>query len=196
MEQAQERFGDNFEEYWSLITQAVEETEGQILCYEGQPIAAAYHAISAGTTEAAEYIWGNQVAYLCAVDSRGDELAAGYEETLTFSDSDIQTIMSAATFEGNSAGWLEVLERSPSGYVTKIQVGDLELTGLEFRTALGLRSSCFTITHDEGGFHITTKGYGHGAGLSQYGADFMARQGSTYDEILAHYYSGTQLCTW
>lgn len=196
MEQARERFAEHFEENWSLLTQAVEETRGQILCYEGQPIAAAYHAISAGKTEAAEYVWGTQLPYLQAVDSRGDELAPGYEEIRTITDSYLKIIFSAVTFEGEPAGWLEILDRSPSNYVTEIQVGDLKMSGRDFRSALDLRSGCFTITHDEGGFHITTRGYGHGAGLSQYGADFMARQGSTYDEILAHYYANTQLCSW
>ena len=105
-------------------------------------------------------------------------------------------IFSAVTFEGEPAGWLEILKRSPSNYVTEIQVGDLLMSGREFRSTLDLRSSSFTITHDELGFHITTQGYGHGAGLSQYGADFMARQGSSYDEILAHYYADTELRSW
>ncbi|MGN0664786.1 MAG: stage II sporulation protein D [Negativibacillus sp.] len=195
-EQAQERFGESFEAYWALLTQAVEETKGQILCYEGEPIAAAYHAISAGKTESAEYVWGSFLPYLQVVDSRGDELAPGYEESVSFTDGEMKQIMSAVNFEGEPSGWLEILERSPSGYVTLIQVGDIQMSGLDFRTALGLRSSCFTITHTDAGFTITTRGYGHGAGLSQYGADFMARQGSSYDEILAYYYTGSQLCQW
>lgn len=196
MEQAQERFGEKFEAYWSLLSQAVEETKGQILCYEGQPIAAAYHAISAGTTEAAEYVWGSELPYLQAVSSKSDELAPGFEETKTFTAKELQTIFSACALEGEPSDWLEILERSPSGYVLEIRVGDTKLRGLDFRTALDLRSSCMTISYGENGFVITTKGYGHGAGLSQYGADYMARQGSSYDEILAHYYKDTQLCTW
>ncbi len=195
-QQARERFGDKFEEYWSVLTQAVEETKGQVLCFEGMPIAAAYHAISAGKTEAAEYVWGSELDYLRSVDSRGDELAPGFEETVIVTDSDLRTIFSVVNFSGDATSWLEIMERSPSEYVTEIQVGDLSMTGLDFRTALGLRSSCFTITHDEAGFHITTKGYGHGAGLSQYGADFMARQGNSYTEILSHYYQSSQLCVW
>ena len=195
-EQARERFGEKFDEYWSLLTRAVKETEGQILCHDGQPIAAAYHAISAGKTEAAQYVWGSELAYLQAVDSRGDELAPGFEESRSVTDAEIKTIFSAATLEASPTSWLEIQERSPSGYVTEIQVGDLLLRGQDFRTALALRSSHFTIVREEGGFRITTKGYGHGAGLSQYGADFMARQGKNHAEILAHFYQGTQLCQW
>ena len=192
-DQAEERFGELFEEYWTAISTAVKETQGQILTVEGEPIAAAYHAISAGMTEAAEYVWGSPISYLQAVDSRGDELAPGYEEELTFSEGDMKTIFSAVNFEGDGAAWFEILERSPSGYVTEIQVGDVLLGGREFRSALGLRSSHFTISHGNGSFRIVTKGYGHGAGLSQYGADFMARQGSSYDDILRHYYSGAEI---
>ena len=194
--QAKERFGDSFEEYWSVLTQAVEETKGQILCYEGEPIAAAYHAISAGSTESAEYVWGTALTYLQSVDSRGDELAPGFEEEITFRDQEFQQIFSAVDLQGEAASWVEIIKRSPSNYVTEIKVGEQTMSGLDFRTYLGLRSSCFTVLHDEAGFHFTTQGYGHGVGLSQYGADFMARQGSSYAEILAHYYQESELCIW
>jgi len=192
MEQAQERFGDKFEQYWSVLTQAMEETKGQILCYEGEPIAAAYHAISAGTTEAAEYVWGSALPYLQAVDSEGDELSPGYEETVTFPKKDLAELLSTPVEDL----WLEILEWSPSGYVTKIHTGKEELSGSEFRMMLGLRSTSFTIAYKDDTIAITTHGYGHGAGLSQYGADYMARQGSDYKDILAHYYPNTLLCQW
>lgn len=192
MEQAQERFGENFEAYWAILTQAVAETEGQILCYEGAPIAAAYHAISAGTTEAAEYVWGSALPYLQAVDSAGDELSPGYEEVVTFPKEELAKLLSVPVEDL----WLEILEWTPSHYVSKIHTGAGELSGSEFRRLLGLRSSSFTIAYEGDNISITTHGYGHGAGLSQYGADFMARQGSSYAEILAHYYQNTQLCQW
>ncbi len=192
-EQARERFGELFDEYWSALTKAVKETEGQILCVNEQPIAAAYHAISAGKTESAENVWGSPISYLQPVDSRGDELAPGFEETVTITEQELKSLYSSVEFSGEAASWLEVLERSESDYVTKIRVGSIEQSGLEFRTTLGLRSSNFNISYEEQGFHITTRGYGHGAGLSQYGADFMARQGSSYEEILCHYYQGAKL---
>lgn len=190
MEQAQGRFGEKFEEWWAVLKQAVEETRGQILCYEGKPIAAAYHAISAGTTEAAEYVWGAALPYLQAVESKGDQLSPGYEESVAFKKEELAKRLSVSEDEL----WLEILQRSPSGYVTKIHTGAKEISGVEFRSLLGLRSSCFTVAYEENYITITTRGYGHGAGLSQYGADFMARQGSDYREILAHYYQNTDLC--
>ncbi len=192
MEQAQERFGEKFNEYWSILTQAMEETRGQILCFEEAPIAAAYHAISAGSTEAAEYVWGSPLPYLQAVSSIGDELSPGYEVSVTFTKTQLAELLSVPIHDL----WLEITEWSPSGYVTKILTGTGELSGTEFRSLLGLRSSSFTIAHEGENVIITTHGYGHGAGLSQYGADFMARQGNSYQEILAHYYPNTELCCW
>ena len=190
-EQAEERFGQKFEEYWAALSQAAEATKGQILCYQGEPIAAAYHAISAGQTEDARYVWGQALPYLQAVESRGDELAPGYEGESAFS---WEAFCQALSLPEEAQPTVEVLARSPSGYVTQILVGERELSGQELRSALGLRSSCFTLSQDEEGLCFRTQGYGHGVGLSQYGADFMARQGSDCQEILAHYYPGAQLC--
>lgn len=91
------------------------------------------------------------------------------------------------------SGWLSILERSGSGYVTLMRVGDTQMSGIEFRELLGLRSSDFDFSFDGETFTFTTTGYGHGVGLSQYGADYLARQGKTYQEILEHYYSGATL---
>lgn len=194
--QAKERFGEKFDEYWEILNQAVNETKGQVICFENQPIAAAYHAISAGKTENAEFIWGNSLPYLQAVQSADDELAPNFQVSKDFTSKEIKEIFNKISFENSENSWLEILEKSPSSYVTKIRVGSEEMSGLEFRNALNLRSSSFTIKFENGIFTITTKGYGHGAGLSQYGADFMARQGYTYREILAHYYKNTELFEW
>ena len=95
--------------------------------------------------------------------------------------------------DGKPQGWIEIEERSPSGYVTAVDIGGEKAHGQQLRTALRLRSSCFEIEFNSGTFTVTTKGYGHGVGMSQYGADFMARQGYSADDILAHYYPDTQL---
>ena len=92
------------------------------------------------------------------------------------------------------AGWIKVLERSEAGYVTSVQAGDRVLTGQQLRTLLGLRSASFTVEYQKGVFTLTVLGYGHGVGLSQYGAQYLAQHGKDYRAILAHYYPGTQLC--
>ncbi len=169
----------------------------QLLLYEDEPIAAAYHAISNGTTEGSENVWGRHLPYLQPVRSDGDLLAPGYEKQQIYTAEEMQkTILSAfpqAVLGEDPGEWLIITQRSPSGYVTAMEIGGVPVTGLEFRSALGLRSSDFTAEQNGGVFTVTTAGYGHGVGLSQYGADYMARQGSSYQEILAHYYQGSQL---
>lgn len=197
-EQAKERFGDYFEEYWGKVSSAAQEVVQQILVDEQQqPIVAAYHAISAGWTESAENVWGGELSYLTPVESSWDIHAQGYEQTVSFSSEEIAQLLGALAqppvLSEDPAGWFQVMERSGSGYVTLVQVGDLALTGIELREALGLRSSDFDLDYQDGNFTFTTLGYGHGVGLSQYGADYLARQGKGYQEVLAHYYPGSTL---
>ncbi len=194
--QAKERFQDHFEEWWGLIAQAAEETKGQIMCWEDEPIAAAYHAISPGRTEDAYNVWGRSIPYLKPVPSRGDQLAPGYEETKTVSQQEMKELLKGfgAVLGDDPSTWIKIESRSPGGFVLNMTVGGAAISGLNFREKCALRSSCFTIDYRNGTFSITTQGYGHGVGLSQYGADFMARQGSSYQEILEHYYPGAKLC--
>lgn len=197
-EQAKERFGDYFEEYWGKVSSAAQSVVRQILVDEQQqPIVAAYHAISAGWTESAENVWGGELSYLTPVESSWDLHAQGYEQTISFSSEEVARLLGQLeqppALSEDPAGWFQVMERSGSGYVTLVQVGDLALTGIELREALGLRSSDFALDYQGGNFTFTTLGYGHGVGLSQYGADYLARQGKGYQEILAHYYPGSAL---
>ena len=107
----------------------------------------------------------------------------------------VSTNISGVNFNHDTKNWLVVLERSSSGTVTSMEVGDAVITGTQFREIMSLRSANFTVSYTDGNFVITTKGYGHGVGLSQYGADAMARSGSDYREILAHYYPSTEIIT-
>lgn len=197
-QQAQERFGGHFEEYWGKICAAADSVIDQLLVYQGEPIAAAYHAISSGSTEAAQQVWGNPVDYLVPAQSPGDLLAPNYQVTVSLPVSQVQQRLEDSlglALTGEPESWFSVEERSPSGYVTRMRAGDAEITGLEFRQALELRSSHFTLDYvqDSQSFAITTLGYGHGVGLSQYGADYMARQGASWQQILLHYYPGATL---
>lgn len=196
-QQARERFGEQFDQHWEKICAAADAVWNQLLLYEDEPIAAAYHAISNGTTEGSENVWGRPLPYLRPVSSEGDLLAPGYEKQQTYTADEMRDAILAAfpqaVLSEEPGEWLTITQRSPSGYVTHMEIGGVPVTGLEFRSALGLRSADFTVSENGGSFTITTAGYGHGVGLSQYGADYMARQGSSYREILAHYYQGSQL---
>ncbi len=196
---AKARFGENFDSYWKKISDAVESVYTEILVYEDQPIVAAYHSMSGGKTEAAENVWGNATAYLKPVDSEGDKLAPEYQSTASFPAADVKAALqkadSAVALGDDASKWFGEPTRSDSGTITSIPVGGKTWTGAQVRTALNLRSANFTVSYTDGNFTFTTLGYGHGVGLSQYGADYMARQGKTYKEILLHYYSGAALQT-
>ena len=196
-EGAREFYGDSFDQYWPKVCQAADEVLGYLLLDpQGQPVAAAYHAISAGVTEDAANIWDGAVACLTPAESPGDVLAHDYETTAVFTPSEMAALLEpveGADLSGDPVGWIGIDSRSSSGYVTAVTVGGVPLHGQELRTLLGLRSTAFDLEADGSTFTFTVRGYGHGAGLSQNGADYMARQGSTFDEILAHYYPGSRL---
>ena len=194
---AREIFGINEDENWEKITNAADSVLHLILKYDYEPIVAAYHAMSAGGTEYAGNVWTGSAPYLIPAPSAGDLQAPGFETRESFSaDSLRETFWEAypdIEFEWEPSGWMEVLERSSSGYVTTIRVGDTRLRGIDVRRALYLRSHHFEIEQNNGAFTFTVRGYGHGVGLSQRGADYMARQGAGFEEILANYYTGARL---
>lgn len=196
-EEARETYGEAYDTSYQKIRKCVESVADEILTYQGEPIIAAFHAISSGNTEAAENVWGEAVPYLVPCESEGDPLSPAYEDSLTLTTEEVKKILSEAydgiTFPDDEASWFEVTETTPSGYAAQVRVLDQELTGQELRSLFGLKSSDVTITYADGKFTFSTRGYGHGVGMSQYGADYMARQGSSYQEILAHYYPDTTL---
>ncbi len=199
-EMAREFYGDRAGEYWQKICDAADSVSHLALEYAGEPIVAAYHAMSAGMTESAANVWVGEAPYLVPVQSEGDYLAPDYETEARFTNSELQTLLTAAfpgiTLSEDAGEWFGEAVRSPSGYVLGIEVGDRAVHGSEIRAALGLRSHAFeSFATDDGGWLFVVYGYGHGVGLSQYGADFMARQGATFDEILAGYYTGAKIVT-
>lgn len=195
--QAQAFYGDDFDLYWTRVCEAADQAGRYLLLSDGEPIAAAYHAISAGQTEDAKNIWNGPLPCLTTVNSDGDILAAGYESQAVFTSKELGDALRTAypdiQLPQDPAKWIVVEDRSGAGYVTQVAAGGVTMHGQQLRTLLGLRSTNFDLDVSGGTFTFTVRGYGHGAGLSQNGADYMARQGSTFDEILAHYYPGSQL---
>ncbi|MDE5859593.1 MAG: SpoIID/LytB domain-containing protein, partial [Oscillospiraceae bacterium] len=197
--QAKSFFGSGYGPYLKKAEEAVSATEGLILVYEGEPIVAAFHSTSGGRTESAEVVWGNPVDYLVPVESSDDEKSPSYLDEQIFTADEISSRIGKAypeaDFSSPAEEWVEIKETSASGTVTEMTVGGAKLTGTDFRSMFSLRSANFTIVYnsDEGKFYITTKGYGHGVGLSQYGANAMAEKGSDFKEILLHYYTGAEI---
>lgn len=191
--------GEIADSYWNKICAAADSVVDYILEYEDEPIVAAYHAISAGQTEDAANVWSGSAPYLISVESDGDILAPGFETAVTMTADEVKAKLTAAygdiDLSGDASAWFGGATRTDAGYVASIEVGGMEIAGKEIREIFGLRSHHFKVGYDDGDFVFTVTGYGHGVGLSQYGADFLARQGYSFDEILSVYYTGAALKT-
>lgn len=198
-ESAKKRWGILFaSRNWSKIERAVNETKGLIIVYQGDVINALFHASSAGRTENAEDVWeGKSVPYLRSVAS-SDGSSKGYITTVTISEDELTEKLQEAYPEEelpeSLADDIEVIDITEGGRVKTLRVGNIIMKGTEFRSLLGLRSACFSISSgDEGQISITTTGHGHGVGMSQWGANALAKTGGTFSEILRHYYTGVDI---
>ena len=165
------------------------------MTYEGKLVEATYFSCSGGTTEDAVAVWGTDVPYLQSVASPGEENATYYTDSVTFTAQEFASRL-GVNLTGKPASWVCDVTHTVGGGVDTMKIGGLTFKGTELRKLLGLRSTAFTITAMEDTITVQTRGYGHRVGMSQYGADAMAALGSTYDEILTHYYQGTELTNW
>lgn len=188
------RWGDHYDAYYQKITEAVDAVFGKRLLYNGESIFAAYHAIGFGTTEDGKTVWNVDYPYLKSVPSPGDKLSPDYQSVVTFTPEQLsgalKKVFTDLVLPEKVESWIGAdPARSAAGTVTKIVIGGKELTGRQVREALDLRSANFTVVYKDGSFRFTVLGYGHGVGMSQYGADYLARQGSNWEEILKYYYT-------
>ncbi len=189
-----EHWGDKEEAYLSKLTQAVKETAGEILLYDGEPIQAVFHASSGGFTEDAVAVWGQAFPYLQSVTSAED----AESEAVIFSKAELAKRVNTAfptakLTKSNAEKQLKVLSVTSGGRVERMQAGKITLTGKQVRETLGLRSAAFSVEFSGDQAIFTVTGYGHGVGLSQLGAEKMAQEGAGYREILMHYYSGVEI---
>lgn len=195
-EKLRERWGSKYDEYTAKLTKAVESVWGQTLTYNGKLIDACFHAVSNGQTEDAAAVWGAEVPYLQAVASPGDKDAPGYRSTAAFTPDQVKERLKAEEgidLSDDPAHWFGEPTLSAAGTVATQSVGGKKLAGTRIRTLFGLRSASFGVVYEEGVFTFTVRGYGHGVGMSQHGANILAQQGYTYKEILQHYYTGITL---
>ena len=189
-------WGTRYDANYIRLSALVDSVLTQVLCYEGAPAGTSYFAISNGRTEASENVWGTALPYLVSVDSSTDLSADHYEYALTLSAQQTAQQLAALGLTADLAApeqWFGTPEYTAAGYVAALPVCGQRITGTALRQALGLRSTCFTVRYESGAFCFTTKGYGHGVGLSQWGAKALAEQGQNFADILAHYYPGTSL---
>ena len=194
-ERARANWGGNADDYEAKVETAVSETDGQAILYGGVPILAVFHSSSAGLTRAAGEVWMNDLPYLQAVESPEEtDRIPNYYSRVEFTAADCKAKLLAvfpeADLSGPVSGWLKNAVTDSAGSVETVEVGGVTVKGTRVRSALGLRSACFDWEVQDGKLVFYVTGYGHGVGLSQYGADKMAEEGADYREILTHYYTG------
>ena len=193
----EERLGQAFEEAWTRAGEAVAATKDEVLRYRDELIDATYFSCSGGRTEAAVAVWGGEVPYLQAVDSPGEEQAARYESRVVFSPQALAERLRAhgveADFNTPPETWLGTLSRTDGGGVDTLRFCGTELGGVQLRSMLGLNSTRFSVSYEDGSFVFDVLGFGHRVGMSQYGAQAMAEAGFDYRAILLYYYPGVQI---
>ena len=198
-EELRRRWGEDYDRWASKIAAAVDATDGEVLTWEGEPIFAAFHACSEGYTEASEDVWVAALPYLRSVPTLETEAdVPSFRSTVRFGREELRAILEdevpGAALGEDPASWLGGEKLSASGRLLSLEAGGVTLSGSAFRRLLGLRSAKISWSYGEDGvFTFETAGYGHGVGLSQYGAEAMAKAGEKYESILLHYYPGTLL---
>ncbi len=185
--------------YRHKIERAVLETKGQIVTYNDEPISAVFHSTSSGKTENSEDVWQNPLPYLRSVVSEGEEKSPRYTSEVSVSCEEfknkIKSLDYSVEFDKNPQKWIGDIIYNESGSVKSICVGTGEFKGTQIRSAFSLRSSNFKIKIDDNSVLFSVTGNGHGVGMSQYGANYAAENGYTYEQILKKYYSGVEIKT-
>ncbi len=191
-----EKWGITYSKYLKKITQAVDSVYGEIMTYENAPIDAVFHSVSSGKTESAQDVWGADIPYLKSVDSHFDEEYDKYLSEVKLSKKELKELMSdfneEADFSEDEEDWLCNVKRSSAGGIITAELCGITLSGRSIRKLFKLRSTNFQLSFDDGTFTFRVKGYGHGVGMSQYGANALAKEGMDYREILMHYYQGIE----
>ncbi|WP_409290669.1 stage II sporulation protein D [Peribacillus sp. SCS-37] len=178
---------------WKIkkIKTAVEETSGQILTYKSNPIEATFFSTSNGYTENSEDYWPNKIPYLKSVESPWDKDSPKFYSQKTLSIEDFQDKLGVQLSDKAVVG--TITAKTAGKRVAKVEIGGKELTGKQIREKLGLKSTDFSWIRKGSEIVIYTKGFGHGVGMSQYGANGMAAAGKKYTDIVKHYYQGAKI---
>lgn len=186
------------ESNWSKIEEAVNSTKGEIVKYEGKPINAFFHSNSGGTTDTATAVWGGaNYPYLQAVETSGEDAYTQYSSEMVLSKEEfankIREYHSEFQIDYSLENQIEILSYTEGERVKEIKIGNLNLSGVEIRNIFKLKSAKFEINIDGENIKFNVIGYGHGVGMSQTGADSMARQGKNYEDIIKHFYTGVEI---
>ena len=193
-EEARERWGENADLYEQKIEKAVKSVSGYILIYQNKPALAVYHAISSGKTESCKNVWGKDYPYLQAVSSEYDKLSPDYISVIELTSPELEEkLKEKIKFSGETKNYFGKVSKTNSGTVKEITVCNQKIKGSELRSLLNLRSSAFDVSYTNEKFVFTVYGYGHSVGMSQFGANYLAKQGADFKEILNTYYNGCKI---
>lgn len=197
-EKLKKRWGANYARFWRKISQAVEETSGEVVTYNGEFIHAVYHSTSGERTASAKEVWGFDYPYLKSVPCTWDQKSPRYYDTKEFPLARVEELLGpetqvVAAMQNNSSGAAAILSTTESGRVAQIRIGSKVLSGADVREKLDLRSNNFNVELKENKMIVNTIGYGHGVGLCQYGANGMAKDNMDYRQILTKYYTGVAI---
>lgn len=185
-----EKWKEDYEKNIKKIEKAIKETRGECLTYKGEKVDAMFFAVSTGKTENSEEVFVSKLPYLRSVSSAWDEKSPVFTDTVTMNIKDFYNNLNIPYEEKLK---IEILEKTSTGRIRKLKINGQEINGRDIQTKLKLRSNYFEIIKKDNIIIINTKGYGHGVGMSQFGANEMAKEGSDYKKILKHYYEGTEI---
>jgi len=194
-EKLKEQWGDSFDFYWDKISSCTEQTKGIVMTYDGALVNVVFHSASSGFTENAKDVWGGDIPYLVSVKSEGDSLSPKYNDSVTLSVDEYKNKIVQnfpdASFDRRTL--IETINRSEAGGITTIVTGGVSIKATQFRNIFSLRSTNIEFSYDENSITMTTKGNGHGVGMSQYGANYLASTGVKCEDILKTYYTGVEV---
>ena len=191
-DEMKEKWGDKYDSYKNKIEEAVSSVYGQYMTYNGEVILALFHAISPGKTQNSEEVWHSALPYIKSESAPGDSLSPNFDTTVTVPCKKIRDIFSVDS-DVKDSELIDIFALSDNSFIKEIPLGNATVSAGDIASKLGLKSPYFTADYKEGNYIFKVKGYGHGLGMSQYSADYMARQGSTYLEILNHFYSNIKI---
>ena len=181
---------DSYTDNINKIKMAVLSTKGEYISYNGKVAEALFFSTSPGITENSEEVFSSKVDYLRSVDSSFDEISPVYITNKTFS---LEEFYNLLDLDYSDELNIEILKKTSTGRIKNIRINNKEFTGSEICSKLSLKSTYFEIIKEDEKIIVKNKGYGHGVGMSQYGANGMALQGYNYEEILKHYYTGIEI---
>lgn len=194
-QQMKDLWGDDFDRNYNRIKKLVDSVYGEYISYNNEPIMAVFHSLSPGCTADVSDVWKSSLPYLKSTSAPGDKLSPDYISTVSITTKEFsEKVKSCKDYNFDfSTPLLGKTEKTESGYIKTAEIYSSTMYAAQLRSLFNLKSPFFTFEINKTTVTFTVYGHGHGVGMSQYSADYMARQSSDYKQILSHFYNGTQI---